>query len=100
MFIKLRVHGGKLPIFSVYAPHSCKPLDARRDFYAKLGEELSGASGRQRAVVLGDFNARLHRRFAGESAHLGEYIFGNPAAQHNPSSNRTLLLELCSTHDF
>ena len=62
------------------------------------GISTQSLENRYLVFALGDFNARLHRRFAGESTHLGERIFGKPAAQHNPTSNRTLLLELCGTH--
>ena len=38
--LKLRIRGGKASICSVYAPHSGKPADERRNFYNELGEPV------------------------------------------------------------
>ena len=45
--------------------------------------------------VLGDFNARIHKRFASDPACVGPYVFGNPNACMDSGSNRSLLLEVC-----
>ena len=47
---------------------------------------------------MGDFNARIHRRFPLESGHIGDFIFGEPTAHFNADSNRNSLLELCVCH--
>ena len=94
--LKLRVSGGKVPVFSVYAPHNGKPYEERSNFYSELSCFMSSASGNGPKVALGDFNARLHVRQPGEDSILGEHIFGNPMAVHNTDSNRSLLMELCA----
>ena len=47
-------------------------------------------------VVLGDFNARIHRRGMGEDDILGEYCF--VAQFHEPDSraNQQLFMQLCT----
>ena len=97
-YLKLRVVGGKMMICSAYAPHSGKAFEDRRAFYSDLSTFLSGVSSRGPLLVRGDFNVRLHRRFPQEEAIMGPYVFGNPAAEYNPSSNRSLLAELCTRH--
>ena len=51
-------------------------------------------------MVLSDFNARLHTRFAAEEHRLGEYIFGYTQTELHPESNRQLLRELCEALDL
>eukprot|EP00959_Pyramimonas_sp_CCMP1952_P144964 3034829-Pyramimonas_sp.AAC.1 len=95
--LKLRVRGGKIAICSAYAPHSGKPFVDRQAFFSDLAGFLGSHSAHGPVLLFGDFNARMHRRFPREEDVLGPFIFGNPQAQHNPESNRTLLLELCTS---
>jgi len=95
--LKLRVTGGKAVICSAYAPHSGRPVDERKQFYADLGSFLASMSRHGPLLLLGDFNARIHRRYPGEESIIGEYVFGKPAAQYNAASNRSLLTELCNS---
>ena len=94
--LKLRVVGGKAAICSTYAPHSGKPAADRQHFYSELGGFLGKISRHGPLLVLGDFNARLHRRFPNEEQIIGPYMFGSPGAAYNAASNRSLLAELCT----
>ena len=91
----LCVTGGKIIVCSAYAPHSGKSFADRRRFYSNLGTFLASESRHGPALVLGDFNARLHHRFPGEENIMGPHVFGDPGAAYNPASNRSLLAELC-----
>ena len=50
--------------------------------------------------LLGDFNARLHKRFDSDPDLVGPYVFGKVGAQPDVSSNRSLLLEVCQSHQL
>ncbi|CAE8714752.1 unnamed protein product [Polarella glacialis] len=54
--LQLRVRGGKIVIGSVYAPHSGKSPDERRQFFHDLSVFLTGMSSHGPKFVLGDFN--------------------------------------------
>ena len=92
--LKLRVPGGKMVICSLYAPHSGKPFDERQTFFQATAEWMNSLSRHGPLLALGDFNARLHKRHAGESHLIGPHIFGNKNAYFNAESNRSLLLEM------
>eukprot|EP00959_Pyramimonas_sp_CCMP1952_P391600 8206354-Pyramimonas_sp.AAC.1 len=62
-------------------------MEERRDFFQELDRFLGALSCHGLVFLCGDLNARLHRRRPGEETALGEHIFGNPHAQHNPVSN-------------
>ena len=96
--LKIRVQGGKMVICSVYAPHNGKPFQQRQHFFHDLSRFLGKISSHGPILLLGDFNSRLHRHFTGEENIIGPYVFGDRAAQYNPRCNRSLLMELCTTH--
>ena len=98
--LKMRVLGGKMVVCSLYAPHQGKPFEERLHFYQSSSEWIGKLSRHGPLLVLGDFNARLHTRFATEEHRLGEYIFGYTSAEPHPESNRQLLLELCEALDL
>ena len=87
-------------VCSLYAPHQGKPFEERLQFYQSSSEWIGKLSRHGPLLVLGDFNARLHTRFATEEHRLGEYIFGYTPAEPHPESNRQLLLELCEALDL
>ena len=60
--LKIRVPGGKINLCSIYAPHSGKAFDERPTFYQSLAVWIAGLSGHGPLILLGDFNARLHKR--------------------------------------
>ena len=98
--LKMRVPGGKMVVCSLYAPHQGKPFEERPQFNQSSSEWIGKLSRHGPLLVLGDFNARLHTRFATEEHRLGEYIFGYTSAEPHPESNRQLLLELCEALDL
>ena len=98
--LKMRVPGGKMVVCSLYAPHQGKPFQDRLDFYQSSAEWIGKLSRHGPLLVLGDFNARLHTRFATEDHRFGEHIFGDSQAEPRPESNRQLLLELCEALDL
>ena len=95
--LKLRVRGGKTALVVGYAPHNGKPVTERQRFYSEFTSFIAGLSCHGPKIVVGDFNARLHRRLSGEEALVGPYVFGERLAQFSPESNRSLLIELCSS---
>jgi len=96
-YLKLRVSGGKMVVFSAYAPHGRKPFEERQTFFTELHDAFNSTSSHGIKVIGGDLNARLHKRLAGEEAMLGEFVLGNPARVLEPGTNRELLMELCSS---
>ena len=95
---KIRVQGGKIALWSVYAPHGGKPPDERQAFYTDLGVHLGQSSSHGTTLVCGDFNARPHRQNPDEQDIVGPFVFGNPSAPHVQGGNRDLLIELCVAH--
>ena len=95
---KIRVQGGKIALWSVYAPHGGKPPDEQQAFYTDLGVHLGQSSSHGATLVCGDFNARLHRQNPDEQDIVGPFVFGNPSAPHVQGGNRDLLIELCVAH--
>ena len=87
-------------ICNVYIPHSGKPFHDRQAFFQSLGKTVSKISHHGPLVVIGDFSARLHRHFDSDPTCIGPHVFGCSAAEENPQSNRSLLLQLCETFDF
>ena len=43
---------------------------------------------------------RLHRRFEADPPCTGLFVFGNPDAQVDASSNRSFLVELCESNNL
>ena len=81
--MKLRVSAGKLALFSAYAPVTDAPDAVKNDFYHVLGDQWKGIQNEHLKIVLGDFNARLHERKAGEEYVVGPHIFGKGPNQIN-----------------
>ena len=82
--LKMRVPGGKMVVCSLSAPHQGKPFQDRLDFYQSSAEWIGKLSRHGPLLVLGDFNARLHTRFATEDHRFGEHIFGDSQAEPHP----------------
>ena len=95
MSAKVRVRGGKVAIWSTYAPHEGRPPDERQAFYTDLGRHLGQSSTHGATLVCGDFNARIHKQNPDEQDIVGPHVFGNPSARHIPGGNRDHLMELC-----
>ena len=97
--LKLRVQGGTAAFISAYAPHSGYSFDQRQTFFEDLGNMFRRTSVNGLKMVLGDLNSRLHKRLAGESSFIGDFVFGNAQAHLEHNSNRDLLVEFCTSHD-
>ena len=95
--LKIRVRGGKLVLISCYAPHSGYPLIDRVNFFQSVAAFANKLSAHGPKLLLGDWNARLHRRLTGEEHILGPYLFSNPSLHIPQDSNRHLLIELCQS---
>ena len=90
--IKIRISGGQAVFISAYAPHGGYPFAERQAFYDELERFALLQKPHGPTVILGDFNARLHRRRGGENEWMGPFVFGNPDAGEDPLSNRELLM--------
>lgn len=98
--LKMRVVGGTCCIFSLLAPHNLKPLADRTRFYDDLAAHVQGCPASASKYFLGDFNARIGQRRAGEEQVLGDYCFGREAAHKVEVPNRDLLLEFCYAYEL
>ena len=98
--LKLRVQGGCMALFSVYAPHTLHPLSDRIAFYDELERNLQRVSVNGVKLIFGDLNARLGRRKAGEQQVLGEFCFGRELQSRVDTPNRDLLLEFCTCFGY
>ena len=93
--IKLKVDGGTIVIFCVYAQHNLKDLGDRFEFYEQLSRIYLKTSSNGPKLVFGDFNARIGNRRPGEELVLGEFCFGKEAVHKVEVPNRDLLFEFC-----
>ena len=93
--LRMKVRGGILAIFPVYAPHNLKPLPDRLQFFTQLDVEYRKCSANLAKLVLGDFNSRLGLQRPGEEQIIGDHTFGRPAIHEVEVPNRDLLLEFC-----
>ena len=94
--LKMKIRGGSVAIFSVYAPPGTKPHEQRQQFYTLLGDVASKVSVHGPKILAGDFNARLHDRQGGEEEILGPGVFGKQGHAMDDESNRSLFMELCA----
>ena len=96
--LRLRVDGGVVAFFSVYAPHNLKELDERCDFYEQLSHCYSTTSANGPKIILGDMNAKIGQRRRGEEDVLGDFCFGVEASHRVEVPNRDFLMEFCWGH--
>ena len=68
--MKIRTVGGYTALIGVYAPHNLRPLEERMEFYDNLETHLNAVKACAKLIV-GDFNARIGDRKAGESDVFG-----------------------------
>jgi hypothetical protein len=95
--LKLRVTGGKMAVINGYAPHDGKHFDQRQRFFSELGQLYAETSAHGVKMICGDLNSRIHKKTASDQEALGDYIFGNSAANLKAGGNRQLLMELCTS---
>ena len=98
--VKLKVRNGKLALISAYAPHSGRPYDERQNFFTQLDCAYQRTSVNGPRIVFGDLNARLHDCLPGEEDVIGDFVFRTGRAAVELSSNRELLVELCTSHSL
>ena len=94
--LRLKTRGGRFSIVSAYAPHNLRSYDERHGFYLDLGRLLDTCSVNGPKCILGDFNAKIGQRRAGEDDVFGLHCFGREAVHRVESPNRDLLLEFCT----
>ena len=68
ILLRLRSYGSNLALVGTYVPH------LKEDSYDRLQTVVAGLN--EVVLIGGDFNARLHYRYANESDVLGPNIFG------------------------
>ena len=74
--LRLRMTGGIVAFICVYAPHNLKDMNEKLAFYEDLDGCYKSTSTNGPKIVLGDFNAKIGQRRAGEEDVLGEFCFG------------------------
>ena len=99
--LRLKIHGGMLTVLSVYAPHNGIDYDIRHTFYHSLQDHIRRTTENSTSYVLGDFNARLLQRKAGEEDIIGPHLYETTDGNVNDAtSNRYLLVESCISSDL
>jgi hypothetical protein len=87
-----------MTVVSAYAPHSGYPFDTRQKFFHDLGLFAGSFSTHGPLLLYGDFNSKLHHRFAGEEHIMGPYVYESACLNVNAEMNRFLLTEICEAH--
>ena len=94
-------------IFNVYAPQSHRPVEEKGNFYDKLSEELNKVNDEKVKIVVGDFNARIQGRRAGEEDVIGAEVFGRGneyLEEYNINQemldNRQRFIEFCQVNNL
>ena len=85
--LKLRISGGKVAIFSTYAPHADKPYNERQQFFNSLMEFWQSVSVNGPRIICGDLNSRLYFRQDTEDC-IGPFYFSNPCPQIHSEMTR------------
>ena len=97
---KLKTSGGTLSLVNVYAPHGGYQVERRTQFFDELDKAVADSRTYGMQLLTGDFTWRIHRKFGGEEAILGNNCFGNPHYQPETRSIRELLLQMCRSHEL
>ena len=82
-----------MTLICAYAPTLTAEEDVKDQFYEELDEALRSVNGRDKIILLGDFNARVGRR-----SDLWNAI--GPQGVGKMNANGLRLLSLCSEHDL
>ena len=88
--LKVRITGGKIAIFSCYAPHQGKPFEERFAYFQELSAFWQSVSVNGPRLCFGDFNSRLNLQLPGEEDYIGPHVFGKEWANLQQASNRFL----------
>ena len=95
--IKIRVTGGKVVFFSVYAPPNDHAIEERTLFFSQLEEFYMNTSVNGEKIICGDLNARLRCRYANEDSIIGEHFFRGIRKHPEVHANRNLVAQFCHT---
>ena len=95
--LRVRVSGGQACFVTAYAPTNQKDFETRHAFYTQAHDFIQSQRVHGPTFAVGDFNARLHSRQPSEESVLGPGVFGDPWRVLDPTANRELLLELCTS---
>ena len=106
--LRVRVSGGNLNLITAYALHNGHKLALRQSFFHHMQQIWRPLSAHTATIAMGDWNAKLYRRFCGEEDIIGKYVFESPVPKHVSITNRELLVEACvaigacvaNTHTF
>ena len=98
--LKMTVPGGKTYVVSAYCPRSGYSLGDRQQFYSELGIYIRKLTCNGPKLVVGDFNAKLYRRFPTEHDIIGPQVYPSASRIDNVQLNRHLLYELCVAHSM
>ena len=94
MFLRLPIQDNKFAtVLSVYTPTLQTETVVKEAFYRDL-HNLLQVDSKDKALILGDFNARVGRDFELRRGVLGRHGTGNC------NDNGRLLLEFCSEHQL
>ena len=99
----LSLASGLLSIMSVYIPQSGRPVEEREGTFEVMAEVKKRLEAKGPVLILGDFNARLHARRAGEGDVLGKHIYGRGTGALDPPEivpNRDLLVNFCREEGY
>lgn len=96
--LRVKVTGGVLNVFAVYAPHDGRDFDSLHTFFSNLSENMKSRSSHEEIIALGDFNAQLGYVGAGEEEMVGEYVIQKVLRDRPTLTNRELFMEYCSVH--
>ena len=93
----------RLTLMTIYAPHAKRPEQERVNFYDTLGKWIQETHSKGALIAMGDYNARLHARLAGEDPAIGPHIYGAGRShiwepRNQERTNRDLLIEMCMAH--
>ena len=99
----LSMASGLLSIMSVYIPQSGRPVEEREGTFEIVAEVKKKLEAKGPVLIMGDFNARLHARRAGEGEVIGGHIYGRGTEALDPPElmpNRDLLVGFCRDEGY
>ena len=95
MTLRLPLSGKRhATIVDAYAPTITNPDEVKDKFYDDLDSVISAASGTDKLILFGDFNARV-----GTDRQTWEGVLGSEGVR-NCNSNGLLLLRKCAEHEL
>jgi exonuclease III len=95
----------KIHILSCYAPQAARPILEKEAFYDSLDQVMERIPRHDMVITMGDFNARILERLAGEDSAVGKFYFRTPGItteQMAPElwENRELMIQFALKHQM